>query len=146
MTESTRFELSYLLYPPVYANFVPLIVIKSDFIRFYLHLLFAIRETHRETQASILDRDVQIIGAFTWNKNRILRYWYFIYGSSSQAKVVGSFDCCVLICDSIHRHSLKSRIFRYNLLNQLMWSFFCFYWFHYIGKIVYVIQILGILQ
>lgn len=34
---------TYLLYPPVDANFVPLVVVETDFVGFNLHFLFPVR-------------------------------------------------------------------------------------------------------
>lgn len=60
-------HVSYLLYPPMYADFVPLVIIKSDLIGLDLCLLFAIGEAHRQAQSAIFDGDVQVIGAITCN-------------------------------------------------------------------------------
>lgn len=59
------------LNPPMNRHTMPLMVVESHASRFNVHFLFSICESHRQRNATIANRQVQIIGSVAWTKRSI---------------------------------------------------------------------------
>ena len=59
---------AYLLYFPVHCDLVPFVVVKPHFVRLDLHLHASISQVHRQCNATILQRQVQVVLAVTCSK------------------------------------------------------------------------------
>lgn len=63
--KKTITKRSYLLYPPMHSQLVPLVIIEPRLSRFNVHLLFAIPEPHSKRHSTIPHSQIEVISLMT---------------------------------------------------------------------------------